>query len=186
MPASSAAVTPGTKCPKVGTKQTYKGKIYTCIKLGSRLYWNNGKEVNSPKGKATSSAAPKPSDAPSVDKCENVTSREWKLIAKNPNGSIGRNIWIYGNIRYFVAPGTSLFIADISGVNLFDGKYWFGGSETAMKGNSRALSNIVADDVFKACVRVVGAASYEHQTKGVVWLPTLLIRTIEYIGNTGP
>lgn len=36
------AVTSGTKCAKVGIKKTYKGKIYTCIKLGSKLYWNNG------------------------------------------------------------------------------------------------------------------------------------------------
>ena len=51
MPSSSASVTPGTKCSKVGTKQTSKGKVFTCIKLGSKLYWNNG--VNSTKTKAT-------------------------------------------------------------------------------------------------------------------------------------
>lgn len=42
IPSSNAAVIPGSKCSKVGTKQTYKGKIFTCIKLGSKLYWNNG------------------------------------------------------------------------------------------------------------------------------------------------
>ena len=36
------AVTPGTKCSKAGIQQLYKGKIYTCIKLGKKLYWNNG------------------------------------------------------------------------------------------------------------------------------------------------
>ena len=41
-PVSNAVVTPGSKCSKSGVKQTYKGKIYTCIKLGSKLYWNNG------------------------------------------------------------------------------------------------------------------------------------------------
>lgn len=42
LPSANAVVTPGSKCLKSGTKQTYKGKIYTCIKLGAKLYWNNG------------------------------------------------------------------------------------------------------------------------------------------------
>lgn len=42
LPSANAVVTPGSKCSKAGAKQTYKGKIYTCIKLGKKLYWNNG------------------------------------------------------------------------------------------------------------------------------------------------
>jgi hypothetical protein len=42
VPSASASVTPGTKCSKAGAKQTFKGKVFTCIKLGSKLYWNNG------------------------------------------------------------------------------------------------------------------------------------------------
>lgn len=42
VPSAVGVVTSGTKCSKAGIKQTYKGKIYTCIKLGSKLYWNNG------------------------------------------------------------------------------------------------------------------------------------------------
>jgi hypothetical protein len=42
MPSSNAAVTPGSKCSKSGNKQTYKNKIFTCIKLGKKLYWDNG------------------------------------------------------------------------------------------------------------------------------------------------
>jgi len=45
LPTANAAVTPGSKCPKAGTKQTYNGKTYTCVKLGSKLYWNNGTKV---------------------------------------------------------------------------------------------------------------------------------------------
>lgn len=46
LPATSyAAVTPGAKCTKAGIQQTYNGKVYTCIKLGTKLYWNNGKLV---------------------------------------------------------------------------------------------------------------------------------------------
>ena len=49
IPNANAAVTPGSKCSKVGLKQIHKGKVYTCIKLGKKLYWNNGVLQNKPK-----------------------------------------------------------------------------------------------------------------------------------------
>jgi SOS response regulatory protein OraA/RecX len=39
---ANAAVKAGTACPKAGKTATANGRIYTCIKLGSKLYWNNG------------------------------------------------------------------------------------------------------------------------------------------------
>lgn len=38
----AAKVTPWTVCNKLNSQEIYKGKIYTCIKLGKKLYWNNG------------------------------------------------------------------------------------------------------------------------------------------------
>ena len=60
--ASNAAVTPGSKCSKAGMKQTYKGKTYTCIKLGKKLYWNNGTlvVVSTPKPTANPTPTPTP------------------------------------------------------------------------------------------------------------------------------
>jgi hypothetical protein len=60
LPSASAVVTPGSKCSKAGVKQTYKGKVYTCVKLGSKLYWNNGTKVKT--------------EAPST-----VSQKSWKL-----------------------------------------------------------------------------------------------------------
>jgi hypothetical protein len=42
---AEAAVKAGTTCPKAGKTSTSNGRIYTCIKLGSKLYWNNGTVV---------------------------------------------------------------------------------------------------------------------------------------------
>jgi len=42
---AEAAVQAGTACPKAGKTSTANGRIYTCIKLGSKLYWNNGTAV---------------------------------------------------------------------------------------------------------------------------------------------
>jgi hypothetical protein len=38
----AAKVTPGSTCKKPNIQEVYKGKIYTCIKLGKKLYWSNG------------------------------------------------------------------------------------------------------------------------------------------------
>ena len=55
---SSASVTPGTKCSKAGIQQVYKSKIYTCIKLGNKLYWNNGKRTVSSAPRASTTPTP--------------------------------------------------------------------------------------------------------------------------------
>jgi hypothetical protein len=43
-----AADVAGTKCVKVGSIKDFKGKRFTCIKLGKNLYWNNGKTIAKP------------------------------------------------------------------------------------------------------------------------------------------
>lgn len=45
IPAIGAKVTPGSPCLQVNKKEVYKGKLFTCIKLGSKRYWNNGVKV---------------------------------------------------------------------------------------------------------------------------------------------
>jgi hypothetical protein len=42
-----AAIAPGANCSKIGLTQVFKGKLYTCIKLGKKKVWNKG--VVSPK-----------------------------------------------------------------------------------------------------------------------------------------
>lgn len=42
VPASSAAVIQGSKCSKVGDKQTLNGLTFTCKKSGSKLLWSQG------------------------------------------------------------------------------------------------------------------------------------------------
>ena len=42
---NASAVTPGTSCKKAGLTSKKSGKLFTCIKLGKKLYWNNGVKV---------------------------------------------------------------------------------------------------------------------------------------------
>ncbi len=73
MSTAGASVTPGAKCLKVGAKQTFKGKIYTCVKSGKGQAWNKGampsKTVPSvkPTPKATISPTPSQEDSSSKD-----------------------------------------------------------------------------------------------------------------------
>ena len=41
-PLAHAVVKPGTKCSKLGDKQDYQGKTYTCVKSKGKLVWNKG------------------------------------------------------------------------------------------------------------------------------------------------
>jgi hypothetical protein len=60
-PSANAAVTPGSKCSKAGLKQTYKGKVYTCIKVRSTLVWNKGVNQVTPTPASKNSPTPTPS-----------------------------------------------------------------------------------------------------------------------------
>lgn len=67
-PTSDAQVISGKACKKSGSQQVYKGKIYTCIKLGKKLYWDNGKVFSvEPTQSPTVSVSPNPTAAPSTN-----------------------------------------------------------------------------------------------------------------------
>ncbi len=99
---SVAAVTPGSKCTKVGATSTYNGKKYTCVKSGKKLVWNKGVALPKPVPIAiptpspiptqtvapvpTASATPAPSPASSdlvfSNLCEKdpLVPEEWSLV----------------------------------------------------------------------------------------------------------
>lgn len=80
MPSANAVVTPGSKCSKAGVKQTYKSKVYTCIKLGNKLYWNNG-----------------------ISQKKNPSSRTYAIGEVGPGGGIV----FYVSPQVFSSPGSS-------------------------------------------------------------------------------
>lgn len=57
---SFAAITPGTKCSKVGATATSGGKKYMCIKSGKKLVWNKGVAIPKQTSLPTVSATPTP------------------------------------------------------------------------------------------------------------------------------
>lgn len=60
-------VTPGTACKTIGKQEVRKGKIFTCIKLGKKAYWDNGSPFQvSPIPKAPGGISPTPTASPSI------------------------------------------------------------------------------------------------------------------------
>jgi hypothetical protein len=118
-------------------------------------------------------------------KCASITSRDWKLISKNPSAAKGKNVWIFGKITQFDdATGTASFRANVDGINHFDGKYFSGGENAWVVGNAKTLSQYVNDDVFKACVTISGVFSYSTAlTGGKLTVPKVKIRTINLLGS---
>ena len=70
----------GETCPKIGTTQILKKKKYTCIKLGKKLYWDNG-VINTTSKKIIPATC-------------NVVNSEWRPIFESRNYSPS----IYGKI----------------------------------------------------------------------------------------
>lgn len=81
--AYASKVTPGSTCKKVKQQEIYKGKVFTCIKLGKKLFWDNGRPfrvIPSPSPTVTNSYIPiptqsasaKPSASPSASKSAQI------------------------------------------------------------------------------------------------------------------
>ena len=80
---SSIAVppVPGTKCSKSGLVQTYNGKKYTCIKLGTKLYWDNGKKISLPRPSNSAGATTMATSSPTpISSPAAITSSDIQFI----------------------------------------------------------------------------------------------------------
>ena len=86
-PANAAKVTPGATCKKVGSQKIYKKKIYTCIKLGKKRYWNNGKKITLVSG-ATPSPSASPVMTPTPSASPVITPTPSAQSAKAENGDL--------------------------------------------------------------------------------------------------
>jgi hypothetical protein len=97
---SEAAVTPGTKCSKVGATSTSKGMKYTCVKKGSKLIWSKGVSTVKPVPVTSSKPTPKPTPtaAPTISQipersgrklCESMQSTS--VFQETPRTSSSKN-----------------------------------------------------------------------------------------------
>ena len=127
LPSANAAVTPGSKCSKAGVKQTYKGKVYTCIKLGSKLYWNNGviqKKITPLKVYAVGDIGP----GGGIIFYKEITKKSWgQYLEVAPHGWSGsssdpKSQWCDIVDQKILDGSSGLFESNVIGNQLGDGK----------------------------------------------------------------
>lgn len=103
----------------------------------------------------------------------NISERDWALIAKDPNGNIGKTIIVYGYITQFdAATGLNQFRADVNGVNNRT-LYGLTGDNTFLTGTKELLKQFVAKDYFYAKVIVRGSYTYTTTMNGSLTVPKL-------------
>lgn len=132
----------------------------------------------------TQSAAPPPASAKKDYKT--LSSRAFKLMAKDPDSYIGKTYVIYGEITQFdSATGTDTFRADTGPKKLrISYGYVNYGQNSMLNGTESKLKKLVEGDCFKAKVTVLGSYSYDTQAGGNTTVPLFQVDSISVYGST--
>lgn len=136
---------------------------------------------------STASAKPSPTRTykPKPISYKNLSDRDWKLLAKNPDRYAGNHFIVYANVTQFdSATGDDTFRADAAGRDMRSYGFWDGADNALFTGTARQLRNVVAGDVVRAKVTVVGSFSYETQIGGETTVPLFSVDKIQVIGST--
>jgi len=136
----------------------------------------------------TTAASPTPAVATATAKpnYKTLSSRQFKLIAKDPDAHAGKTYVIYGEITQFdSATGTDAFRAD-TGPKKLRISYGFVNypQNSILTGSEARLKKLVEGDCFRAKVTVVGSYSYDTQIGGNTTVPLFRVDAISVYGST--
>ena len=109
-----------------------------------------------------------------------LTPRDFKLLAKDPDSFKGKTYTIYGHVTQFdAATGRDAFRAN-TGPNSVPADSWYEFEQnTVLGGEEATFADLVQDDLFKAKVSVTGAFSYDTQIGGSTVVPSFYVNEIE-------
>jgi hypothetical protein len=130
-------------------------------------------------------AAPEETTEPETVEAVHVTKRQWAKVVKNPDAYEGKQYVIYGQVTQFdSATEADTFGADTAHTDTTDHGV-FDGKATLLAGDEADLSDLVADDVFRATVTVIGSSDYETPTGRNTTVPHLKVNKLKVVGNNG-
>ncbi|WP_181541028.1 hypothetical protein [Micromonospora saelicesensis] len=138
-----------------------------------------------PTSAAPTSALPSPTKAapppkPKPPSYKTLTERQWKLIAKDPDGYLGKTYVVYGRVTQFdAATGTDSFRADVAHRRMAEDYDYE--TNTILNGSESDLDNLVEDDIFRANVTVLGSFSYDTQIGGETTVALLQVDSIKVL-----
>ncbi len=113
-------------------------------------------------------------------------TRDFALLAKDPDSHAGRVFRVFGEVTQFdAATGDDQFLAR-SGAKKSAVEYGYTDYEqnTLFTGDRAMLKDIVEGDVFAAVVEVEGSESYETQIGGNTTVPKFRVLRIEVYDST--
>lgn len=133
------------------------------------------------------SAAPATQQIPAAKKTyRSLSSRTFKLLAKDPDAYIGKTYVIYGEITQFdAATGANAFRASTGPKKLrISYGYVNYDQNVIMSGTPSRLAKLVEGDCFSAKVTVLGSYSYDTQVGGNTTVPLFEVDSIKIYGST--
>ncbi len=139
-----------------------------------------------PSESASESPTASATQQPSKKSYKELSSRNFKLIAKDPDAYIGDTYVIYGEITQFdAATGTDTFRADTGPKKLRISYGYVDYDQNSMlNGEEGTLKKLVEGDCFKAKVTVLGSYSYDTQNGGNTTVPLFQVDSISVYGST--
>ena len=147
--------------------------------------------VTTPVETVTPSVTPSPTRSSATPKPKPKTysalsSRQFKLLAKDPDSFIGKTYVVYGEVTQFdAATGTDTFRADTGPKKLrVSYGYVDYGQNTILTGKESRLKKLVEGDCFTAKVTVLGSYSYDTQAGGNTTVPSLQADSISVYDST--
>lgn len=129
---------------------------------------------------------PAPDPAPAKKTYHALSSRDFKLLTKDPDAYTGKTYVIYGEITQFdAATGTDTFRANTGSKKL---KISYGfvdyPQNSFLTGAESRLKKLVEGDCFKAKVTVLGSFSYDTQAGGSTTVPLFQVDAVSVYGST--
>lgn len=135
---------------------------------------------------ATSTAPTKPVvTAPPKKTYKKLSSRKFKMLAKDPDSYINKYYYIYGQITQFdAATGVDTFRADVGPKKLAKSYGYVDYPQNALlTGDEDRLKKFVEGDLFLAKVTCMGSFSYDTQAGGNTTVPSFQVDSIKRIGT---
>lgn len=114
---------------------------------------------------------------------EQLTDRDFALIAKNPDAATGRKVVVYGRITQFdSATGTTQFLARTA-ANQPSSKYDYDQNTMVVGDTAALIANVVEDDLVTMHAEVLGSYTYDTQAGGSTTVPKLQVNIIDVTGQ---
>ncbi|MFC4603153.1 DUF2510 domain-containing protein [Rhodococcus kronopolitis] len=114
---------------------------------------------------------------------EQLTERDFALIAKNPDAAIGRKVVVYGRVTQFdSATGTTQFLARTAPL-VPDSVYDYDQNTLVVGDTAALIRDVVKGDLVTMHAEVLGSYTYDTQAGGSTTVPKLSVNIVEVTGS---